>query len=229
MLADDPFSRMSRKGWIFNCRGGCQFTFLKKLLLASTVHERTTMATLISYRHNVATKHGTSKLLTTNELWLQELQIKRPVYWLPYLMHYGICANCLLYSQDGDQGERLTACICKKNIHQWPINLITLCFLYAHHTNSTLHFQTPPHLYHLLQNPPQQAGTQTEPPAEDMDTSSDAESASAANGQQNDHPGAPGGAAATTTTTSPGSTRTSSTSSGSNGGRGQRRNGNGPT
>ena len=34
------------------------------------------MVTLVSYKHNVAAKHGSSKPLTTNELWLLELRIK---------------------------------------------------------------------------------------------------------------------------------------------------------
>ena len=44
--------------------------------LASTAHERTTLVTIVSYKHNVAAKHGSSKPLTTNELWLLELGIK---------------------------------------------------------------------------------------------------------------------------------------------------------
>ena len=38
----------------FDRRGGCQFTFFDKVTLASTAHELTTLATLISYKHNVA-------------------------------------------------------------------------------------------------------------------------------------------------------------------------------
>ena len=76
ILADDPLSRMSWKGWILNCRGGCQFTFFSKFTLAPTVHERNTLATLVSYKHNVAAKHGSCMPLTTNELWLLELWIK---------------------------------------------------------------------------------------------------------------------------------------------------------
>ena len=38
ILADDPLPRMSP-------RGGCQFTFFDKFILASTAHERTTMVT----------------------------------------------------------------------------------------------------------------------------------------------------------------------------------------
>ena len=76
ILADDLLSRMSRRGCIFDRRGGCQFTFFEKVALASTRHERTTLVALVSYKHNVAAKHVSSKLLTTNELWLLELQIK---------------------------------------------------------------------------------------------------------------------------------------------------------
>ena len=45
ILADDPFPRMSKKGWIFDHRGGYQFTAFDKFILASTVHERTTLVT----------------------------------------------------------------------------------------------------------------------------------------------------------------------------------------
>ena len=47
-----------------------------KVALAWTVHERITLVILVSYKHNVATKHGSSKPLATNELWLLELRIK---------------------------------------------------------------------------------------------------------------------------------------------------------
>ena len=79
ILADDPLSRMPRKGCIFDRRGGCQFTFLIKFTLASTAHERTTLVTLVSYKHNKAAKHGSSKpliMLTTYKLWLLELWIQ---------------------------------------------------------------------------------------------------------------------------------------------------------
>ena len=39
-----------------------------KFILVSTAHERTTLVTIVSYKHNVAAKHGSSKPLTTNEL-----------------------------------------------------------------------------------------------------------------------------------------------------------------
>ena len=45
VLANDPLPRMSKKGWIFNHRGGCQFTVFDKLILASTAHEQTTLVT----------------------------------------------------------------------------------------------------------------------------------------------------------------------------------------
>ena len=41
ILADDPLSRMSEKGWIFDRRGGRQFTVFDQFILASTAHERT--------------------------------------------------------------------------------------------------------------------------------------------------------------------------------------------
>ena len=47
-----------------------------KFVLASTAHERTTLLTIVSYKHNVAAKHGSSKPLTTNGLWLLDLRIK---------------------------------------------------------------------------------------------------------------------------------------------------------
>ena len=46
----------------------------EKFTLALTAHEQTTMVTLVLYKHNEAAKHGSSKPLTTNELWLLELQ-----------------------------------------------------------------------------------------------------------------------------------------------------------
>ena len=42
--------------------------FLKKFTFSSPAHERITLVTLVSYKHNVAAKHGNSKQLTTNEL-----------------------------------------------------------------------------------------------------------------------------------------------------------------
>ena len=68
---------MSRKGWIFDRRGGwLSGHIVEKVALASTVHERTTLVTLVSYKDNVAAKHGSSKPLTSNELWLLKLWIK---------------------------------------------------------------------------------------------------------------------------------------------------------
>ena len=63
ILADDPLPRMSKKGSIFDRRG-------------STVHEWTTLVTIVSYKYNDAAKRGSSKPLTTIELWLLELWIK---------------------------------------------------------------------------------------------------------------------------------------------------------
>ena len=47
-------------------------------------------------KHNVAAKHGSSKPLTFNEQRLLELRIKILLYWPPFPMHHGICANRLL-------------------------------------------------------------------------------------------------------------------------------------
>ena len=47
-----------------------------KFTKASTAHERTTLATLVSHKHNVAAKHRSPMPLTTSELWLLELRIK---------------------------------------------------------------------------------------------------------------------------------------------------------
>ena len=95
ILADDPLPRMSRKGWIFDHRGGCQFRVFDKFILASNAHERTTLVTIVSYKHNVAAKQGSPKPLATNELWLLELQIKSTRI-LTSILYYGICANRLL-------------------------------------------------------------------------------------------------------------------------------------
>ena len=48
ILADDPLPRMSKKGWIFDCRGGCQVTVLDKFILASTAHKRITIGYVVS-------------------------------------------------------------------------------------------------------------------------------------------------------------------------------------
>ena len=47
-----------------------------EVTLVSTAHEQTTLVTIVLYKHNVAAKHGSSKPLTTNEVWLLELWIK---------------------------------------------------------------------------------------------------------------------------------------------------------
>ena len=62
-MANGPLSKMSRKGWIFDRRGGCQFTFFGEVTLLSTAHEQTTLVTLVSYKHSVGAKHGSPKLL----------------------------------------------------------------------------------------------------------------------------------------------------------------------
>ena len=52
ILADDPLPRMSKKGWIFDRRGGCQVgcqvTVFDKFILASTAHERITIGYVVS-------------------------------------------------------------------------------------------------------------------------------------------------------------------------------------
>ena len=47
--------------------------FLKKLLYHQLRMSELPLVALVSYKHNVATKHWRSKLLTTNELWLLEM------------------------------------------------------------------------------------------------------------------------------------------------------------
>ena len=46
ILADDPLPRMSKKGWIFDCRGGCQV--FDNFILASTTHERIIVGYVVS-------------------------------------------------------------------------------------------------------------------------------------------------------------------------------------
>ena len=48
ILADYPMPRMSKKGWIFDHRGGCQVTVFDKFILASTAHERITNGYVVS-------------------------------------------------------------------------------------------------------------------------------------------------------------------------------------
>ena len=48
ILADDPLTRMSKKGWIFDRRGGCQVTVFDKFILALTAHERITIGYVVS-------------------------------------------------------------------------------------------------------------------------------------------------------------------------------------
>ena len=47
ILADDPLPRMSKKGWIFDRRGGCQVTVFDTFFLASTAHERITIGYVV--------------------------------------------------------------------------------------------------------------------------------------------------------------------------------------
>ena len=77
ILVDDALPRMSKKGEILIpeefliSRGGCQFTVSDQFILASTAYELRSLV-----KHNFAAKHGSSKPLTSNELWLVELRIK---------------------------------------------------------------------------------------------------------------------------------------------------------
>ena len=48
ILADDPLPRMSKKGYNFDRRGGCQVTVFDKFILASTAHERITIGCVVS-------------------------------------------------------------------------------------------------------------------------------------------------------------------------------------
>ena len=96
-----------------------------KFTLASTAHERPTLATLVSCKHNVVAKHGSSKLLTTNDLWLLEWRIKSThIYWPPYPMHYGICAIFL------DKPGR----------HQDNLCMLALFFTQAHYQQQMYNF-----------------------------------------------------------------------------------------
>ena len=48
ILADDPLPRMSKKGWIFDRRWGCQVTVFDNFILPSTAHERITVGYVVS-------------------------------------------------------------------------------------------------------------------------------------------------------------------------------------
>ena len=48
ILADDPLPRMSKNGWIFDHREGCQVTVFDKFILVSTAHERITIGNVLS-------------------------------------------------------------------------------------------------------------------------------------------------------------------------------------
>ena len=43
ILADGSLPRMSKKGWIFDRREGCEFTVFDNFILVSTAHERITL------------------------------------------------------------------------------------------------------------------------------------------------------------------------------------------
>ena len=71
-----------------------------KFTLASTAHERNTLATLVMYKNNVAAKHGSSKSLATNKLWLRELLIKSTyVLWDMYKLSIVISGKWLHFNQ----------------------------------------------------------------------------------------------------------------------------------
>ena len=76
ILADDPLPRMSKKGWIFDRRGGCQVTVFDtfNFSINCTCAYYRWLRSLV--KHSVAAKHGSSKTLTSNELWLLEMRIK---------------------------------------------------------------------------------------------------------------------------------------------------------
>ena len=78
ILVDDPLPRMSKKVKFSIAEEAVSSRFLIIFLLVSTVHERIMLVTYSrkKKKHNVAAKHGSSKPLTSNELWLLELQIK---------------------------------------------------------------------------------------------------------------------------------------------------------
>ena len=48
ILANDPLPRMSKKGWIFYRRGGCQVMVFDKFILPSTAHEWITIGYIVS-------------------------------------------------------------------------------------------------------------------------------------------------------------------------------------
>ena len=77
ILADDPtLVKNVKKRLNFRAQTRLSVHILDQSILASTAHERTTLVTTDSYKHNVAAKHGSFKPLTTNKQWLLELRIK---------------------------------------------------------------------------------------------------------------------------------------------------------
>ena len=75
ILANDPLPRMSKKGWIFDRRGEAVSSQFLIILFQYQLRmsELPWLCSLV--KHNVAAKHGNSKPLTSNELWLLELRI----------------------------------------------------------------------------------------------------------------------------------------------------------
>ena len=76
ILADDPLPRMSKKGWIFDRRGGYQVTVFWQIYFSINCAWANYHGLRSLVKHIVAAKHGSSKPLTSNELWLLELRIK---------------------------------------------------------------------------------------------------------------------------------------------------------
>ena len=71
-----PLVNKVKKMWNFWSYRRQSIYIFDKVTLASTVHERTNLLTIVSYKCNVVAKHGSSKALTANKLWLLELRIK---------------------------------------------------------------------------------------------------------------------------------------------------------
>ena len=65
-----------KKRWNLQSYKSLSVYIFDEITLASTAYEQTTLVTIVLYKHNVAAKQGSSKPLTTNELWLLELPIK---------------------------------------------------------------------------------------------------------------------------------------------------------
>ena len=95
ILADDALPRMSKKVEFSIAEEAVSSRFLINLFKYQLrMSELSWLRSLV--KHNVAAKQGSSKPLTSNELWLLELWIKSArILGPPYPMHYEICANRL--------------------------------------------------------------------------------------------------------------------------------------